>query len=157
MESELVKCDEPEIVPPAVEEKLEPKQQTEEQEEVQSSEESSDGWVKDKFSKEGTQRKCARRSNQIIIKKEVNHVAEHNGELNNGDAELLEENVKLRNTMNRLLDAGNEQLKVISDLTERFKDLEEKLARSKKRMRNKRFKLASPSSLSKISSKNNAT
>ncbi|MED6135748.1 hypothetical protein PIB30_049496 [Stylosanthes scabra] len=43
--AELVKCVEPETVPPAVEEKLEPKQQTEEQEEVHYSEESSDGWM----------------------------------------------------------------------------------------------------------------
>ncbi|XLS80451.1 hypothetical protein HN51_046282 [Arachis hypogaea] len=75
--------------------------------------------------------------------------------LNKGDAELLEENEKLRNMMDRLLDAGNEQLKVISDLTERVKDLEKRLAKSKKRMRTKRFKAAS--SVSKIiSSKSNA-
>ena len=85
------------------------------------------------------------------LSKEADQVAEHNGKLKNG--ELLEENEKLRNMMNRLLDAGNEQLKVISDLTERVKDLEKRLARSKKRMRTKRFKPAS--SLSNISSKNN--
>ncbi|RDX86832.1 BAG family molecular chaperone regulator 6, partial [Mucuna pruriens] len=59
----------------------------------------------------------------------------------NGDSKLLEENEKLRKMMKKLLEAGNEQLSVISDLSGRVKDLEKKLARSRsKRVKTKRYK-----------------
>ncbi|KAE9605362.1 hypothetical protein Lal_00025110 [Lupinus albus] len=67
-----------------------------------------------------------------------------------GDAIVLEENEKLRKMMKKLVDAGNEQLNVISKLSERVKELEKKLARSKKRVRTKRCK----STNSKTSSNN---
>ncbi|KAK7274269.1 hypothetical protein RIF29_15352 [Crotalaria pallida] len=67
-----------------------------------------------------------------------------------GDKKLVEENEKLREMMKKLLDAGNEQLNVISTLTGRVKDLEKKLARSK-RVRTKRYK---PASASKTRSNN---
>ena len=63
---------------------------------------------------------------------------QHNKGLNN-DKKLIEENEKLREMMKKLLDAGNEQLDVISDLTGRVKELEKKLAR-KKRLRTKGFR-----------------
>ncbi|KAJ1429545.1 IQ motif, EF-hand binding site [Sesbania bispinosa] len=68
-------------------------------------------------------------------------VGEHDGGLN-GDMKLLEENEKLRKLMKELLEAGNEQLSVISNLTGRVKDLEKKLATNKKskRVRTKRYR-----------------
>ncbi|GAU41729.1 hypothetical protein TSUD_349900 [Trifolium subterraneum] len=64
----------------------------------------------------------------------------------NGDMKLLEENEKLRKLMKELLDAGNEQLSVISNLTGRVKDLEKKLAKTKrsKKVRTKRHKQVTP-------------
>ncbi|KAK7292749.1 hypothetical protein RJT34_15602 [Clitoria ternatea] len=50
----------------------------------------------------------------------------------NGDLKLLKENEKLREMMKKLLEAGNQQLSVISDLSGRVKDLEKKLAKSRK-------------------------
>ncbi|XP_061349801.1 BAG family molecular chaperone regulator 6 [Gastrolobium bilobum] len=68
--------------------------------------------------------------------------AEHDGGLN-VDTKLLEENVKLRKMMEKLLEAGNEQLSVISELTGRVKELEKKLGRSKnRRVRTKRYRPA---------------
>ncbi|CAI8607617.1 unnamed protein product [Vicia faba] len=58
-------------------------------------------------------------------------VTKDNAELN-GNMVLLEENEKLRKMMKELLQAGNEQLSVISNLTGRVKDLEMKLAKSRK-------------------------
>ncbi|KAM2200905.1 hypothetical protein ACFX1R_000795 [Malus domestica] len=45
---------------------------------------------------------------------------------------LIEENEKLRAMMQKFMEAGNEQLQAISNLTGRVKDLEKKLARKKK-------------------------
>ncbi|XP_019462144.1 PREDICTED: BAG family molecular chaperone regulator 6 [Lupinus angustifolius] len=59
-----------------------------------------------------------------------------------GDRRVLEENEKLRKMMQKLVDAGNEQLNVISKLSGRVKELEKKLARSKKRVRTKRCRPA---------------
>ncbi|KAK7349468.1 hypothetical protein VNO77_06856 [Canavalia gladiata] len=65
---------------------------------------------------------------------------EYDGGLN-GHAKLLEENDRLRKMMNKLLEAGNEQLSVISDLTGRVKELEKKLARSRtKKVKAKRYR-----------------
>ncbi|KAJ1381409.1 IQ motif, EF-hand binding site [Sesbania bispinosa] len=68
-------------------------------------------------------------------------VGEHDEGLN-GDMKLLEENEKLRKLMKELLEAGNEQLSVISNLTGRVKDLEKKLAKNRKskRVRTKRYR-----------------
>lgn len=64
----------------------------------------------------------------------------------NGDMRLLEENEKLRKLMKELLEAGNEQISVISNLTGRVKDLEKKLAKTKrsKKVRTKRHKPVTP-------------
>jgi len=64
----------------------------------------------------------------------------------NGDIKLLEENEKLRKLMKELLEAGNEQLSVISNLTGRVKDLEKKLAKTKrsKKVRTKGHKPVTP-------------
>ncbi|XP_057499773.1 BAG family molecular chaperone regulator 6-like [Actinidia eriantha] len=52
------------------------------------------------------------------------------------DRKLLEENEKLRDMMVKLIEAGREQLTTLSNLSNRIKDLEKKLARKKKvRMR----------------------
>lgn len=56
---------------------------------------------------------------------------------------LVEENEKLREMMQKLMEAGNEQLQVISKLTGRVKDLEKKLAK-KKKVRTRRYRAASP-------------
>ncbi|KAK4266930.1 hypothetical protein QN277_023788 [Acacia crassicarpa] len=48
------------------------------------------------------------------------------------DRNLIEENEKLRKMMQKLLEAGNEQLTVISNLAGRVKDLEKKLAKKKR-------------------------
>ncbi|KAI9110056.1 hypothetical protein K1719_019097 [Acacia pycnantha] len=48
------------------------------------------------------------------------------------DRSLIEENEKLRKMMQKLLEAGNEQLTVISNLAGRVKDLEKKLAKKKR-------------------------
>ncbi|MED6160628.1 Large proline-rich protein bag6 [Stylosanthes scabra] len=84
-ESELAKHDEPETVPPAIEEQCsvavkdiqpEPEQQMEEQEEVQSSEESSDGWLKVEFSKEEELKGDAQRDIEIKHEEETGNEAE---------------------------------------------------------------------------------
>ena len=49
-----------------------------------------------------------------------------------GDNNLIEENKKSRKMMEKLMETGKNQLTVISNLTERVKDLEEKLSRNKK-------------------------
>ncbi|KAG2380262.1 BAG family molecular chaperone regulator [Vigna angularis] len=68
--------------------------------------------------------------------------ADHDGGLN-GESKLVEENEKLREMMKKLLEAGNEQLSVISDLSGRVKELEKRLARSRnKRMKTKRYRSA---------------
>lgn len=54
------------------------------------------------------------------------------------DKKLVEENEKLREMMERLIEAGKEQLTVISNLNGRVKDLEKKLSRKKKKLRAKR-------------------
>ncbi|KAK1376816.1 hypothetical protein POM88_033009 [Heracleum sosnowskyi] len=48
------------------------------------------------------------------------------------DQELVEENEKLKETVEKLIAAGREQLTAISSLSERVKDLEKKLSRKKK-------------------------
>ncbi|KAK2406928.1 neurofilament medium polypeptide [Trifolium repens] len=72
----------------------------------------------------------------------------------NGDMKLLEENEKLRKLMKELLEAGNKQLNVISNLTGRVKDLEKKLAKTKrnKKVKTKRHKPVTP----KMSSSNSS-
>ncbi|ESW07157.1 hypothetical protein PHAVU_010G106500 [Phaseolus vulgaris] len=61
----------------------------------------------------------------------------------NGESKLVEENEKLRKMMKKLVEAGNEQLNVISDLIGRVKELEKRLARSRsKRVKTKRCKPA---------------
>jgi len=75
----------------------------------------------------------------------VLHATKHDAELK-GDMKLLEENEKLRKLMKELLEAGNEQLSVISNLTGRVKDLEKKLAKTKrnKKVKTKRHKPVTP-------------
>ncbi|WJX86889.1 Large proline-rich protein bag6 [Trifolium repens] len=72
----------------------------------------------------------------------------------NGDMKLLEENEKLRKLMKELLEAGNKQLSVITNLTGRVKDLEKKLAKTKrnKKVKTKRHKPVTP----KMSSSNSS-
>ncbi|XP_059651308.1 BAG family molecular chaperone regulator 6-like [Cornus florida] len=48
------------------------------------------------------------------------------------DRKLIEENERLREMMEKLIEAGKQQLTTISDLTGRVKDLEKKLSRKKK-------------------------
>lgn len=60
---------------------------------------------------------------------------------NDSNERLLEKNEKLRQMMQKLMEAGKEQLDVISSLTGRVKDLEKKLAK-KKKMRSGRCKTA---------------
>lgn len=59
----------------------------------------------------------------------------------NEDQKLVEENQKLREMMEKLIEAGKEQLTVISNLNGRVKDLERKLS-SRKKLRSKRRKHA---------------
>nr|XP_011468967.1 PREDICTED: BAG family molecular chaperone regulator 6 isoform X1 [Fragaria vesca subsp. vesca] len=61
-----------------------------------------------------------------------------------GARKLIEENEKLRETMQTLMVAGKDQLQVISDLTGRVKDLEKKLAK-KKKLRTRRCSRAATS------------
>lgn len=49
-----------------------------------------------------------------------------------GDSKLIEESKKLREMMEKLMEAGKNQLTAISNLTGRVKELEEKLSRNKK-------------------------
>ncbi|CAK8560754.1 unnamed protein product [Lathyrus sativus] len=72
-------------------------------------------------------------------------VSKHNSELK-GNMMLLEENEKLRKLMKELLEAGNEQLSVISNLTGRVKDLEKKLAKTRKskKVKTKRHRSVTP-------------
>ncbi|PQQ06165.1 BAG family molecular chaperone regulator 6 [Prunus yedoensis var. nudiflora] len=67
---------------------------------------------------------------------------------------LVEENEKLREMMQKLMEAGNEQLQVISKLTGRVKDLEKKLAK-KKKVRSRRYRAASPPGTSCVKPSNN--
>ncbi|CAK7348787.1 unnamed protein product [Dovyalis caffra] len=60
------------------------------------------------------------------------------------DRKLVEENEKLREMMERLIETGKDQLTVISNLTHRVKDLEKKL--SKKKARSRRWRTATPPS-----------
>ena len=48
------------------------------------------------------------------------------------DKKLIKENAKLKEMMEKLMEAGKEQLSVISNLTGRVKDLERKLSKKKK-------------------------
>ncbi|XP_011023252.1 PREDICTED: BAG family molecular chaperone regulator 6 [Populus euphratica] len=65
---------------------------------------------------------------------------------------LVDENEKLREMMELLMETGKDQLTVISNLTERVKDLEKKLTR-KKKVWAKRFRTASPPSSARPSVK----
>ncbi|KAF9687879.1 hypothetical protein SADUNF_Sadunf02G0139100 [Salix dunnii] len=65
---------------------------------------------------------------------------------------LVEENEKLRGMMERLIETGKDQLTVISNLTERVKDLEKKLSK-KNKVWAKRFRIASPPSSARPSVK----
>ncbi|KAK2650156.1 hypothetical protein Ddye_017645 [Dipteronia dyeriana] len=59
------------------------------------------------------------------------------------DKMLIEENAKLREMMEKLMEAGKEQLSVISNLTGRVKKLERKLSK-KKKLRTRRHAKAKP-------------
>ncbi|KAJ9681302.1 hypothetical protein PVL29_020263 [Vitis rotundifolia] len=63
------------------------------------------------------------------------------------DEKLIEENKKLREMMEQLINAGKEQLTVISNLTGRVNDLERKLSR-KKKLRTRRHGAAAHSPIS---------
>lgn len=65
---------------------------------------------------------------------------------------LVDENEKLREMMERLIETGKDQLTVISNLTERVKDLEKKLSK-KKKVWAKRFRTATPPSSARPSVK----
>jgi hypothetical protein len=147
----------------------------EEKEDVKSSEES-DGWVKIELQNEddelkvdapmdieesgtgndtklssaesldhGNEEAPMLNENEAEEKKLARQETQVDAELN-GDMKLLEENEKLRKLMKELLEAGNEQLSVISNLTGRVKDLEKKLAKTKrnKKVRTKRHKPVTP-------------
>lgn len=58
---------------------------------------------------------------------------------------VMEENAKLREMMEKLMEAGKEQLTVISQLTGRVKDLERKLSRKRKLRGLRRYKRATQS------------
>ncbi|OMO64363.1 hypothetical protein CCACVL1_21814 [Corchorus capsularis] len=75
---------------------------------------------------------------------------EHNLGETGGDNRLIEENRKLREMMEKLMEAGNNQLTVISNLTGRVKELEEKLSSRSKKSSKPRYKkiYASPKSRS---------
>ncbi|XP_045788409.1 BAG family molecular chaperone regulator 6 isoform X2 [Trifolium pratense] len=146
----------------------------EEKEEVKSTEES-DGWVKIELQKEddelkvdapmdkeesgtgndtklsslesidhGNEEACSEGKNVANTLNEK--LAQQETKVDAGDMKLLEENEKLRKLMKELLEAGNEQLSVISNLTGRVKDLEKKLAKTKrsKKVRTKRHKPVTP-------------
>ncbi|XP_058743935.1 uncharacterized protein LOC131616586 [Vicia villosa] len=90
------------------------------------------------------------KNTETLAKKETEpsvdlSATKHNAELN-GNMMLLEENEKLRKMMKELLGAGNERLSVISNLTGRVKDLENKLAKSRKskKVKTKRHRSVTP-------------
>ncbi|KAK8650574.1 hypothetical protein V6N13_140206 [Hibiscus sabdariffa] len=58
--------------------------------------------------------------------------AEHELAKTGEDIKVMEENKKLKEMMEKLMEAGKDQVSVISSLAERVKELEEKLARNKK-------------------------
>ncbi|KAJ8747037.1 hypothetical protein K2173_003430 [Erythroxylum novogranatense] len=58
------------------------------------------------------------------------------------DWKLIEENAKVREMVEKLIEAGQEQLCVISNLTGRVKNLEKKLSKKKKTTRTTRHKTA---------------
>ncbi|XP_042504123.1 BAG family molecular chaperone regulator 6 [Macadamia integrifolia] len=72
------------------------------------------------------------------------------GQVPNHSKDLAEDNEKLREMLEKLVEAGKEQLSVISDLNGRIKDLERKL-KSKKNMRMRTRKVAAVSSSAKRS------
>nr|KYP77189.1 hypothetical protein KK1_021464 [Cajanus cajan] len=111
--------------------------------------------ISDMQKEEEPEEKIAQRETQeMVVEQAINDddkdtqtLAQEKTELSDGglsgDSKLLEENEKLRKMMKKLLEAGNEQLNVISDLTGRVKDLEKKLARSRsKRVKTKRYRPA---------------
>ncbi|XWS76939.1 hypothetical protein CRYUN_Cryun01aG0220700 [Craigia yunnanensis] len=57
---------------------------------------------------------------------------EHDLDKVGGDNKIIEENKNLREMMEKLMEAGKNQLTVISNLTGRVKELEEKLSRNRK-------------------------
>lgn len=63
------------------------------------------------------------------------------------DNKLIEENAKLREMMEKLMEAGKEQLNLISSLTGRVKDLERKLSK-KRRLKTRRPKKSPAQTLS---------
>ncbi|KAJ6729552.1 BAG DOMAIN CONTAINING PROTEIN EXPRESSED [Salix viminalis] len=65
---------------------------------------------------------------------------------------LVEENEKLRGMMERLIETGKDQLTVISNLTERVKDLEKKLSK-KNKVWAKQIRIANPPSSARPSVK----
>ncbi|KAB5569367.1 hypothetical protein DKX38_003160 [Salix brachista] len=65
---------------------------------------------------------------------------------------LVDENEKLRGMMEQLIETGKDQLTVISNLTERVKDLEKKLSK-KNKVWAKRFRIANPPSSARPSVK----
>ncbi|KAJ6710379.1 BAG FAMILY MOLECULAR CHAPERONE REGULATOR 6 [Salix koriyanagi] len=69
-----------------------------------------------------------------------------------GERKLVDENEKLRGMMEQLIETGKDQLAVISNLTERVKDLEKKLSK-KNKVWAKQFRIANPPSSARPSVK----
>lgn len=67
------------------------------------------------------------------MSKESENPDQSSADSNKEEKKLLEENEKLREMLEKLLEAGKEQLGVISNLNGRVKDLERKLAQKKKK------------------------
>lgn len=67
------------------------------------------------------------------------------GEEPDENEKVIEENKKLREMVEQLINAGKAQVTVISNLTGRVKDLERKLS-SKKKLRTRRHRVAAPAS-----------
>ncbi|KAF7129321.1 hypothetical protein RHSIM_Rhsim10G0141000 [Rhododendron simsii] len=72
----------------------------------------------------------------------VSQVSVVSGMGSESDQKLLEENEKLREMMEKLIETGREQITAISNLSSRVKDLEKKLAR-KRKLRTRRVRAGS--------------
>lgn len=81
--------------------------------------------------------------NQALIEGAIDNQAriDHTGI--EADEKLIEENRKLREMMEQMMNAGKAHLTVISNLSRRVKDLERKLSR-KKKLRSRRHRAAPP-------------
>lgn len=72
-----------------------------------------------------------------VAKEEVSAGAELTPLQSKSDKQLMEENEKLREMMEKLIEAGKQQLNVISNLNGRVKDLEKKLSSRTRKLRTK--------------------